>query len=281
MKTRCIFFALCFLFLCGCAPGTDGGEVTVVFSPIVTSNVVATPEVTPPAATESPEPTEAVEITPVLGETPSAGQGYLDRIIFLGDSTSYGLKYYAKLSGGKETKQVWTPASGTLTLDHQGYATIVYPPTGEEISIRDAVTDAKPEILMITLGVNGVSFLGEDNFKAEYGDLVSDIMEISPDTRIIIQSIFPVAASYEYLKSINNDKINAANGWLRDLALEYGLRYLDTASVLAVGTGGFLPETYHNGDGIHLNGETFTIVLDYIKTHALPGYAIAPPEFGE
>jgi hypothetical protein len=281
MKVRCILFALCFLLLCGCAPGTDGEEVTVVFSPIVTSNIVSSPETPPPAVTEAPAPASPVELTPVLGETPSAGQGYIDRITFLGDSTSYGLKYYAKLSGGKETAQVWTPASGTLTLDHQSYATIVYPPSGEEISIRDAITDAQPEILMITLGVNGVSFLGEKDFKAEYGDLISDIMEISPDTRIIVQSIFPVAASYEYLKSINNDKINTANQWLRDIASEYGVRYLDTVSVLAVGTGGFLPETYHNGDGIHLNGETFTIVLDYIKTHALPGYAIAPPSLGE
>ena len=33
---------------------------------------------------------------------------------------------------------------------------------------------------------------------------------------------------------------------------------------------GYLPETSQNGDGLHLNGETFTAVMQYIRTHALP-----------
>jgi hypothetical protein len=219
------------------------------------------PETLPPAETHPPSHSDAI-----LTETEDMGQEYIDKIIFLGDSTTYGMKYYGVLSEGKNTKQVWTPASGTLTLSNQSFATIVYPVTGEEIPIRDAVALEKPDIMVITLGVNGVSFMEEDYFKSEYKMLVEDIKEISPDTKIILQSIFPVASNYEYQRDINNTKIINANSWILDVAEETGVKYLDTISIL-LGEDGFLPQEYHNGDGLHLNESSFKLVIDYIRTH--------------
>lgn len=222
------------------------------------------PAVTPPPASES----DKFNLTSdsILPETEDFGQEYLDKFIFLGDSTTYGLKYYAALSGGKETKQVWTPENGTLTLSYQGFASIIYPEDGSEITIRDAVERAKPEYLVITLGVNGISFMDETYFKSEYSSLVTDIQKISPDTKIILQSIFPVASNYEYLSSINNDKISAANGWILSIAEETGTKFLNTASVL-VGSDDWLPQELQNGDGLHLNGSGFEKVTSYIRTH--------------
>jgi lysophospholipase L1-like esterase len=223
----------------------------------------------PPAQTQTPA-SHAPETNPdspaLLGVTEDMGQEYIDQIIFLGDSTTYGLKYYAVLSGGKETTQVWTPTSGTLTLSQQGFATIVYPITGEEIPIRDAVERALPEMMVITLGVNGVSFMDEDYFKTEYISLVNDILDLSPETKVILQSIFPIASNYEYQRDINNTKITDANAWILEIAEATGVKYLDTYSVL-IGDDGFLPQAYHNGDGLHLNTDSFNLVLNYIRTH--------------
>lgn len=207
-----------------------------------------------------------VESTAMLEETEDMGQEYIDGITFLGDSTTYGLKYYRMLADGRETTQVWTPKSGTLSLFQQSFALIVYPETGEEITILEAVERKKPEMMVITLGVNGVSMMDEDYFKSEYTSLVTGIQEKSPDTKIILQSIFPVAASYEYLGSINNEKITRANQWVAEVAEDTGVRYLDTQTVLA-GEDGWLPESYQNGDGLHLNETSFGLVLDYIRTH--------------
>lgn len=224
----------------------------------------ATPDVTAPPAIE----TSAFHLTgdAILTETADMGMEYVDKMIFLGDSTTYGMKYYAVLTDGKNTKQVWTPSNGTLTLSYQGFAAIVYPEDGSEIPIRDAVTNSLPEYMVITLGVNGVSFMEEDYFKSEYSDLVTDIQDISPNTKIILQSIFPVASNYEYLSSINNEKIAAANGWILEVAENTGVAFLNTASVL-VGEDGWLPQSYQNGDGLHLNEVGFGIVLSYIRTH--------------
>ena len=120
---------------------------------------------------------------------------------------------------------------------------------------------------MLTLGVNGVSFMDEEWFTRDYGALIDLIRGASPDTKIIMNSIYPVAASYKWLNDINNEKIRAANGWIERLAEEKGVRFLYSYECL-VGEDGNLPEEDQNGDGIHLNGEAFTKVMEYIRTHA-------------
>ena len=252
---------------------------TPTAEPTPTSTAEPTPEPTPaPTPEPTPEPTPAPTPNPngyaeidasspaLLGETADMGQDYIDQVIYLGDSTTYGMKYYAVLSGGKSTNQVWTPSSGTLTLSYQGFAAIVYPDDGTEITIREAVEKKKPAMMIITLGVNGVSFMDRESFISEYTDLVTDIMELSPDTKVIIQSIFPVAKNYEYLGSINNEKITRANTWLLEVAENTGARYLNTISVL-MGSDGYLIDAYQNGDGLHLNADGFRLVLDYQRTH--------------
>lgn len=203
----------------------------------------------------------------VLGETEDAGQAYIDKMVFLGDSTTYGLKYYEVLSGGKNTQQVWTPASGTLSLFNYAAATIVFPETGEEISIVDAVTRKQPEYLVITLGVNGVSQMDEDWFKQDYTGLVESIQAASPNTKIICNSIYPVENDYEQIAYINNMNIPQANEWIKAVAEATGCKYTDSASVLKAEDGS-LREDYGNGDGIHLNADGFNAVLEYLRTHA-------------
>jgi len=204
----------------------------------------------------------------ILPETNDMGQSYLDTIVFFGDSTTYGLKPYAMLAGGRDTTQVWAPISGTLSLDKALIAKIYYPETGEEITVTEALRTKKPDILVITLGVNGISFMDEDTFKNYYKKLVNEIKTASPGTKVILQSIFPVSTLWEQTESINNDKIDAANQWVLQIAKDCGVKYLESCTALKDDTG-FLPISYQNsGDGMHLNTAGFTALLQYIKTHA-------------
>ena len=263
------------------APVTD---VPVTSSPDTTSpDTASTPvsgDTVEAPSTNTPQTTlDYLSLYPdtVLAETADAGQAYIDKIVFLGDSTTYGLRAYKMLAGGKDTTQVWTPKTGTLTLSQASFATIVYPETDEELTIADAVAKKKPEYLVITLGVNGVAFMKEDYFKSEYKKIIDSVQTASPDTKIICQSIFPVAKSYARLDSINNDLIDAANKWICEIAAECGVKYLDTNSALR-DADGWLPEDYHNGDGMHLQTNSFTIELNNIRTHAWPGEADAASE---
>lgn len=198
-----------------------------------------------------------------LTETEDMGQSYIDSFKFLGDSTTNGLAHYEIVP----STQVWTPLSGTLTLPRWNTDTIVDRESdNEEILIVDAMKAHTPEYLLITLGVNGISFLDKEGFKESYTNLVNTVKEKSPNTKIILNSIYPVSASYDTSSGISNEKIDAANVWVEEVANETGLKYLDSASALKDADGA-LPDKYGNNDGLHLGPDGYNVVIDYIRTH--------------
>ncbi len=250
------------------APETTAAPLETTAAPADTTAAPAdttAPAETTAAPVTTPTPTSAV----LLPETADMGQSYIDAITFFGDSTTYGMGPYAVLKDGKQTTQVWTPANGTLTLDQAVKKKIKYPETGEEITAAEAAGRKKPAYLIITLGVNGISFMNEEQFVTEYTKLVQSIQAASPDSKIMLQSIFPVGANWAKPESINNQKIVTANGWVVKVAEACGVRYLDTISVL-MGDDGYLPAAYQNGDGMHFNAEGYRVVLNYIRTHGWP-----------
>ena len=206
------------------------------------------------------------ETTVVLSETEDMGQEYIDSMIFLGDSTTYGLLAYGILTGGRSSLQVWTPANRTFSLFNQKNITVLFPDTNKEITVENAVALKKPEYMVITLGVNGVSTMEEGHFKREYIALIARIREAHPETRIILNTIYPVSSFYKYINSINNVKIDRANGWVREIAEETGSRFIDTASALKDEDGN-LATAYQNGDGLHLSPAALRVVVQTLRTH--------------
>ncbi len=208
-----------------------------------------------------------------LKEGADAGQAYQDKIIFVGDSTTHHLRNREVLPGGKNTTQVWTPTSGTLTLAYALTAKILYPETNTEMTIIEAASIKKPEIMVMTLGMNGISFMDENNFKTVYTSLIQGVLEQSPNTKIILQSIFPRAQSVnESYASITQDMINTGNVWVRELAQECGVYYLDTQTILK-DESGYLRAEYGVQDGIHISKEGYLAILQYIRTHPIPELA--------
>ncbi len=228
------------------------------------------PEISPSAPQPLFTQEELLSMYPdsTLASSADAGDEYLDKIYFVGDSTTHGMKYYGVLSGGKETTRVWTPRSGTLAMWNLLSEKVVVPENNEEVTIPEAVVGEKPEIIVFTLGVNGVSSCSKEQFVGYYKDLIDEVKTASSDTVIILQSIYPVCSDYQYVNSISMEKINTANAWIAELANENGCYFLNTTSVLVDETG-YLKPSYSNGDGIHISPEGFGVILNYIKTHAI------------
>ena len=76
------------------------------------------------------------------------------------------------------------------------------------------------------------------------------------------------ASNYQY-EDITNELIQKVNGWIAAAAESSSVKYLDMASGL-VGDDGFLPQTYQDGDGMHLNAEGMKAWMTYLRTHAYP-----------
>lgn len=200
--------------------------------------------------------------------TPDAGLSYQDKIIFVGDSLTAHLINRGVLTGGTDTKQVWRCENNMMNLNSEVTAAkIIYPGTGEKMTVAEAAAKAKPEIMIITLGTDwGVSYLGEAEFKDCYTNLIKAIQKASPKTEIILQSIFPVTAG---CVTLDNAKIDTANKWVKAIAAENGCHYLDTQSILK-DEKNCLKENYCNSnDGIHMGKEAYVAILEYIRTHAL------------
>ena len=204
-----------------------------------------------------------------LSETPDYGQNYINSMIFLGDKSIYGIIDAEVLTDGKDTRQVWIGKNGDIPLDFSiDKASVVFPESGKEISVSSAISQKKPEYILITLGIsNGVSYCSEESFKAYYGKLITALKDSSPNTKIILQSIIPVSKDYEKSTSgISVEKIRAANLWIKEIAEENGVRYLDTYSTLS-DKSGYLLTDYDSGNGVALNQSGYNAMLTYIRTH--------------
>lgn len=203
----------------------------------------------------------------LLAPSKDMGMEYVDRITFICDSPTYWMWPLELFSDGKDSKQIWTGPEGTMTLAYQGSYRILDPYDKVERPIRDVVALHPPDILIIALGINGISFMDEAYFSQEYRNLVTDIQEISPDTIIILQSIYPITRRYKHYGSITNAKITEGNSWIMAIAEEVGCPYLDTISVL-LNDEGMAKDELMLKDGLHPNREGLTLILDYIRTHA-------------
>ena len=232
-----------------------------------------------PAAAATPTPVtgdtviqpiedEPADTTPAaqLPQTADAGAEYIDGIFFLGDQTLGILKDQGMLTGADASKQVWVPSDGRLPL--QALDTTLYhsPVTGNNAPAADIALVNKPAIILIWASPDNANMASRDEVIAGYTALVSAITEQSPETKVILCGLTPLAASYQY-EDVTNEKIEEINGWIADAAAQAGARYLSAYDGL-LNSQGYLSEEYHDGDAMHLNAAGLEVWLEYIRTHA-------------
>lgn len=209
------------------------------------------------------------EFTPVdydspalLPESEPMDEDYIKDTVFLCDSTLYWLKRDLV-----SPEQIWTGKEYTQTLAFQSTFKILDPYDNIERPIREVVELHKPKRMIITLGINGLSFMSYDEVREEYLDLVTDIKEISPKTDLILQSILPMNRDmFRWSNAdVNNEKITKANSIILDIAEETGCKYLDTFSVF-IGEDGYAKKELFK-DGLHPTDAGLQLIIDYINNH--------------
>lgn len=199
-------------------------------------------------------------------------ESFLDKLYFFGDSTTYGLMNYNVLNDGRhgqnyhtlKASQIWVPEGGTFYLGNILTARIALC-DGRHLSLAEATANIRPEYLVITVGVNGLVSWQEENFKKYYCKMISLVCENSENTVIMLQSVYPVASNVtNNLKNFTNDKIDIINVWIKEIAEERGLTFINSNPSLK-DENGYLKQEYQNGDGLHLNTEGFNAILEFIE----------------
>ncbi len=203
-----------------------------------------------------------------LSETEDAGMKYIDSLTFLCDSSVIGIRDYGVLSGGKETLQVWGTEVGSLKISDLMNGNIVYPEDGSQISIADAAMIAKPPVLVICVGQDGLSSVDENTFKTAYSSMLSQIRAASPNTVLVCSSISSVSETYAGLDNLTSQMILTANEWIKDLCQANNCYYVDAGHACDTGYG-YVHPTYLSTNGKTLNSVGVTEYVNYLRTHAL------------
>lgn len=216
--------------------------------------------------------TDSIELegaSVTLGKTADYGQNYIDSITFLGDSSIARMLDVEVLTGGDKAYQVWSSENGDIPLDSNiAKISVLFPENDEVVKLGDAMQRRSPKYLIVTLGIsNGVPYCDKETFCEYYQGLIDVLVESSPSTTIILQSIFPVSKKAEKKNpAITNEKIDTANAWIVELCQKNDLKFLYTASVLK-NEKGYLNSDYISEDGISMNESGYKKVLRYIRTH--------------
>ncbi len=194
-----------------------------------------------------------------------------DDMVFLGESTTTHLRSRSSI----RTEQVWTSTAGTLKLDSTLLSRpIIEPISGQSMTIPQAASAVKPRTLVLSFGLNGIVGFSKDpdGYLQNYRKLIAAIGEASPETEIIVQSIYPVAGpeqQTDWRFSLSPAEINreteALNQRLLALGKEEGLfRFADTAALLQDEEGFLKPE--YTTDGIHLTEAAYTEILGHLSS---------------
>ena len=204
-----------------------------------------------------------------LGSSLDYGAHYIESTVFLGDYTTTHLLDHNLLPVDGAAQQVWSGETGDMALDANIKNASIYLEESDSCKpLSLLLAERRPERIIVTLGINnGVSYCNEDAFCDYYQSLIDLIRESSPDTIIILQSIYPVTKSAQKNNpAISNDRINQANEWICDLAEKNDVHFLYSASIL-MDTNGCLDPEYAEDDGINLNYAGYKAILKYIRTH--------------
>lgn len=201
----------------------------------------------------------------ILKETDDAGQEYINKIIFAGDS----VPLYYVMSGHIKGSQLWHKEG--LNAEAALVQPIYIAHQSTDLTFVDAFRKYQPEIVIMDLGMNSAGVMDVNYFIDCYKKLINQIKEVSPNTKLIIQSIPPVDASLdEKEEGLTNKKINIFNYHIVEMCNELNIPFLNSAEVLK-NTSGTCQNGYcyleKNNYGIHQTKEGNDAVFRYIRTH--------------
>lgn len=216
------------------------------------------PETTTSAPDTEPEPVES-EPEQSGGEVSTDfHKEVFSNDLFIGDSITTGLSAYNILSPKNVAAAVgYTP--------YKAYNTEIPMGDGSTQTALDYAVSMQPKRIFVMLGSNGITSAAamEDSYRT----LLDKLADKCPDSEIYLLSVTPVTSDSSSAASagITNDMITDFNKYIKSLAKEKGLTYIDLYTLLSDDNGYFLHE-YAENDGLHFKGSTYKVMLSYIES---------------
>lgn len=174
---------------------------------------------------------------------------FFNKALFIGDSITEGISAYGLL----DDKNVLAVKGLTISKAEKE---------------MDRIVKRHPEKIYILLGSNDMLYgMDSEKFSSHYIEFIQNIKDKLPETKIYIQSIFPVAKNVESKKPLlANPRIDEFNSVLKKKAEEQGITYIDISSLLKDGSG--VMNKDYTSDGIHVKYKFYSIWLNCVKENS-------------
>lgn len=216
------------------------------------------PETTTAAPDTDPEP-EQSEPEQSGGELSSDyNKEVFSNDLFIGDSITTGLSGYGILSPKNVAAAVgYTP--------YKAYTTEIALGDGSTGTALDYAASMQPKRIFVMLGSNGIT--SASAMEDSYRTLLDKLAKKCPDSTVYLLAVTPVTSdsTTAAYSGITNTMITDFNKFIKSLADEKGLTYIDMYSLLSDEDGYFLHE-YAESDGLHFKGVTYKVMLSYIES---------------
>jgi len=196
-----------------------------------------------------------------LKQTKNYGDEYFNKIVMVGDSNTMHMYQ----DGYLNANNAW--AVPCLHAESMHNTNINIYGTGEEMKLIDAVSKYKPNIMILNFGTFSTEWISETTFISKANLMIEQIKEKSPNTKIILISLFPIRKG-ENINNFRQNIINRFNFRILEMADKYDLKYLDAEEALK-DSDGYGKDEYFKDDKFHLTGNGYRVLKEYIKTHAL------------
>ncbi|MDO5424721.1 MAG: GDSL-type esterase/lipase family protein [Eubacteriales bacterium] len=240
------------------APETQsqGEAVSIGAAQLSSLGLSETPETTQAAETESRPQSPAV-----VPEQPTpVDESYFADATFIGDSRMEGFHVNSGISQGTFLTGVG------MTAENIFETPFISTPSGELITVFQALYNTTCEKFYILLGTNDLGTWNWTEFKENYAIVLGELKKLSPNGIFYVIGVPYVEESKvttgEY---VNNANVDTMNDLLIEICEEGGYYYLDINEILSNGSHALKDGA--TSDGVHLYEEYCKLWLDYLKSH--------------
>lgn len=206
----------------------------------------------------------ALLVPTVLPKTEDAGKAYVEETLFLGDSNTERMLYYADVTGVTVDNGFGVVGMGISAFTSQGCAR--FAGVNGSLTMPQVVELTQPHRVMMTFGTNNVG-MRLDTFISDYKKAVAAVKSACPYADIIVGSIFPVD-QYRQNTAMTMERIDKMNEALAQMCDEVGAKFLNWSEALLDEGTGYSQFASTIQDGVHLSRAGMAAIFDYFRTHS-------------
>ena len=218
---------------------------------------------------EKPEPKPEKKPAAASGER--VGASWFDDAVFVGDSVTLKLSYYAEDYGALGKAEFLCAGSlgytnGLWDLNAPDNVHPFY--NGVKYTIPEGLKAIGAKKIFIMLGMNDIGCYGVDGSLESMKTMTSKIEEKCPDADIYVESVTPMLENMQ-LTGLNNRTIAEFDEKVKAVCAQRGYKYMDVASAVDDGNGNLV--YLYCGDptamGLHFSDAGCDQWVEYLKCH--------------